>query len=65
MKKLFLTLYALFFILPLTGKEFDLSLLAGQSNMDGSGKVAELTDAQKEPFSVSADLLCSSVTGIH
>jgi iduronate 2-sulfatase len=32
------------------GAEFDLYLFAGQSNMDGRGKVADLSDAQRRPF---------------
>lgn len=36
-------------LLPLSAKDFDLYLLAGQSNMDGRGKTTKLTEAQKQP----------------
>lgn len=37
------------FLLPLSAEEFDLYLLAGQSNMDGRGQASDLTDAQRSP----------------
>lgn len=35
--------------LPLSAEEFELYLLAGQSNMDGRGQASQLTDAQRTP----------------
>lgn len=47
MKKLFLTLIAI--SAGLHADEFELYLLAGQSNMDGRGKVANLSEEQRKP----------------
>ena len=45
-KQLFLVFVALASMAQ--GEEFDLYLLAGQSNMDGRGKIENLSEAQKE-----------------
>ncbi len=42
-------LFLLLLVLPAFGEEFELYLLAGQSNMDGRGKSANLTDEQRKP----------------
>ncbi|MGJ8697520.1 MAG: sialate O-acetylesterase [Verrucomicrobiaceae bacterium] len=41
----------LLLLLPASAKEFDLYLLAGQSNMDGRGQASDLTAEQRAPSS--------------
>ena len=50
MKFLYLSLYFLMMNLNLClGEEYDVYLLAGQSNMDGRGDIADLTEDQRVP----------------
>lgn len=49
MNILFASLLATLFLLPLSAEEFDLYLLAGQSNMDGRGQASKLTEEQRAP----------------
>ncbi|WP_442506750.1 sialate O-acetylesterase [Novipirellula sp. SH528] len=52
-KPIYLLLFvALFFTTPqlVNADEYDVYLLAGQSNMDGRGKMSELTAQQRQPF---------------
>ncbi len=48
-----ITLLMILSLLPLghcAATEYDVYLLAGQSNMDGRGKAADLSEAQRQPF---------------